>query len=86
MVSISCTKRSAPSHGGEFGPQHFHRDFSFVLHVLGEIHRRHPTFAELALDFVAVGEVEKRWTPGPRASKTPTTASRRPPSSARRPG
>ena len=42
--------------GSELGTQHLERDRAVVLPVAGEIDRRHPAVAELALDRVAVGE------------------------------
>jgi hypothetical protein len=36
--------------------QHLDRHLPAMLHVLGEIHGRHPTATKLALDAVAVGE------------------------------
>jgi len=41
---------------GELRLQHLDGDFAMVLQVLGEVDRRHPPAAELALDCVAVGE------------------------------
>ena len=41
-------------HGGQLRPQHLHRDLAVVLEVVGEVDRRHPARAELALDGVAV--------------------------------
>ena len=43
-------------HRGQFGLEHFDRDFAIVLEVRGEIDRRHAARAELALDAVAAGE------------------------------
>ena len=41
---------------GEFGTQDFDGDFALVLQVLSEVDGRHASFAEVALDFVAIGE------------------------------
>ncbi len=40
----------------EVGTQHLHGDPAPVLQVLGEVHRRHATLPDLALDPVAIGE------------------------------
>jgi hypothetical protein len=41
---------------GNLGPQDLDRDLSAVLEILGEVHGRHATLAELPLDRIAVGE------------------------------
>ena len=56
VSSISLRNRSAPSTARELGVQHLDRHFAVVPHVLGEIHRRHATGAELALEAIALGE------------------------------
>ncbi len=43
-------------HCGEFGTQDFDGDLAVVLQIVGQIHRRHAAFAQVAFDFVAVGE------------------------------
>ena len=43
-------------YSGELWSQHLDRDLALVLEVLGEVHGRHATFTESALDPVAVGE------------------------------
>jgi len=40
---------------GKLGLEHLDGYFAMVLQVLGEVDRRHPAVAELALDCVAVG-------------------------------
>jgi hypothetical protein len=35
---------------GQLGMQHLHRDRAIVPEVLGEVHRRHATAAELTLE------------------------------------
>lgn len=39
---------------GQFRMQHFHRNRSVVPEVLGEVHSRHATAAELTLECVAI--------------------------------
>jgi len=41
-------------HRGEFRLQHFDCDFTFMLQIVREIHRRHATRAEFTLDAVAI--------------------------------
>ena len=41
---------------GEFGPQHLHGHFAFVLEVLGKVDRGHAARTEFFLDDVAVGK------------------------------
>ena len=55
-ILISRRNRSAPERRGQFGAQHLDRDLAAMLEVFGEVDRRHPTRAELALERVAVGE------------------------------
>ncbi len=43
-------------HRGEFGTQHFHRDFAVVFKVVREIHGGHSAGTELALDLVAISK------------------------------
>ena len=38
---------------GELGPEHLHRDPALVAEILGYVHGRHATRAELTLDVVA---------------------------------
>ena len=47
-------------HGGQLGAQQLERDLAVVLQVLGQVHRRHPAGADLALDPIAVrqGQLE----------------------------
>ena len=45
-----------PKHGGQLGPQDFHRHLAVVLEILGQVDIRHSAFAKVALDPVAVGE------------------------------
>jgi hypothetical protein len=40
----------------QLGPQHLDRDLPVVLQVLGQIHRRHPTLAEVTFEAIAVGQ------------------------------
>ena len=40
----------------EIGMQHLERDDAIVLDVLRQIHCRHSAAAELAIDYVALGE------------------------------
>ena len=46
----------APQNRRQLGPQDLHRHPSPVLEILGQIHRRHATGADLALHLVTVGE------------------------------
>ena len=41
---------------GEFGSQHLHRHFAFVLEVFGEVHGGHAARTEFFLDGVEVGK------------------------------
>jgi hypothetical protein len=45
-----------PEHGGEFGTENLHRDRAVVFEIVGKVDRSHATFAQMALDPVAVGE------------------------------
>ena len=56
IVWISRANRSAPERRREIGVQHLDRHAADVLHVVREIHRRHPPAADLALDAVPIAE------------------------------
>jgi hypothetical protein len=43
-------------HGGELRAEDLDGDLAVALQVLGHIHRRHPTLAELSHDPVLIGE------------------------------
>ena len=52
---LDLAEEALPADGGrELGLEHLDRDLAAVLQVLGEVHRRHPALAELALDAIAV--------------------------------
>ena len=42
--------------GGELGPEDLDRDLAVVPEILGQVHRGHPSGAELPLNAVPVGE------------------------------
>jgi len=42
-----------PKGGGQFGSEHFYRDLSVVLEVLGEVDGGHPARTDFSLDAVA---------------------------------
>ena len=58
MLSIDplAEKALGPDGRGELGPEDLHGHQASVLRVVGEIDRRHPAPAELALDGIAGGE------------------------------
>ena len=49
-------KPLGPEQRRQIGAEHLDRHLAVVLHVVGEVHRRHAPTAELALDAVAAGE------------------------------
>ena len=54
---LDLAREAFGAHGGaEFRTQHLERHLAVVLEILGEVDRRHPPLAELALDPVAIGE------------------------------
>jgi len=50
------SEAAGPERGGDLGPQDLERDLAMVAEVLGEIDRRHPARAELALDATAISQ------------------------------
>ena len=55
-------------HRTEFRFEHLDRHLAVVLEIVGEVHRRHPAGAELALDTIAIGE----WAASRAAAPVPS--------------
>ncbi len=53
---LDLAEKPVGSDGGcQLGPEDLHRDLAVVLHVVGQIDRRHAAAPELPLDSVAAG-------------------------------
>ncbi len=54
---LNLSKKAFAAEGfGEIGSEHLDRDFPIVLVVVGQVDRRHPARAELAVDPIAIGQ------------------------------
>jgi hypothetical protein len=45
-----------PQGGRQLGAEHLERHLALVLHVVRQVHRRHPARSKLALDGVTIGQ------------------------------